>query len=93
MSNDEEDFIEVTNDLVEAKILHVLGIYPRLSHSMLQVGIGTGLPPKIWRPVLDRLEKEGKIKQYDVGSISPSGRDQIYHIIEKVEKVTLVPEG
>lgn len=88
MSEDEDDFVEVTNDLVAAKILHTLKIYPKLSASMLQVGIGTALPPKIWRPVLARLEEEGKVKQYDVGFVSPSGRDQIYHVIEAIPAVS-----
>lgn len=89
MSEAEEDFVEASQEFVSNKILHTLKIYPKLSASMLQVGIGTALPPKIWRPILDKLEKSGRIKQYDVGAVSPSGRDQTYHIIELVP---LAPE-
>lgn len=85
-NGDEDDFLEATTDVVKQKILHVLKIYPKISPSMLQVGIGTALPPKIWRPVYEDMLKEGTIKLETVGSSSPSGRDQTYHIISLTDK-------
>lgn len=83
---EEDDFIEATTDVVSMKILHVLGIYPQISPSMLQVGIGTALPPKIWRPVLEQLIKDGKVKEETYATVSPSGRDQTYHVISLVKE-------
>jgi hypothetical protein len=78
---DEEDFVRITSDLIRNKILHVLKIYPQLSPSMLQVGIGTAIPPKMWHPILEMLHNEGKVKTHTIGERSPTGRDQSYQII------------
>jgi hypothetical protein len=63
------------------KILHILSIYPRLSPTMLQVGIGTGISPSIWHPVLDNLIERGTIDKVQVMSQSPKGREQTYTVI------------
>lgn len=84
MSTEEaEDFIEASK-FIEQKILHVLNRYPKLSHSMLQVGLGTSLSSKMWDPVLNRLIQEGKIKIATFQDKSPSERDQTYHVISLV---------
>jgi hypothetical protein len=77
----EEDFEPISHGIVKNKILHVLGIYPQLSQSMLQVGIGTALSSKIWLPVLEQLKAEGIVKVEEKQARSPSGRDQTYQII------------
>ena len=78
---EEQDFEAATTDLIRNKILHVLKIYPRISMSMLQVGIGTAISPKMWHPIFDSLKKEGKIDEKTVAAQGPSGRDQSHTII------------
>lgn len=74
---------DTTMDLVQQKILHVLSIYPRLSMSMLQIGIGTGIPPAIWHPALDTLIAENRVTSEYVKASSPvSGREQSYRVIQ-----------
>ena len=73
----------VAEDMIRKRILHVLWIYPKLSHSMLQIGIGTGFPPALWHPVLERLVKEGLVRRHQVRATNPvSMRDQVYTILE-----------
>lgn len=75
-----------TEKLVREKIVHVLSIYPCISPTMLQLGIGTGLPPDLWHPVLDAMLKENSVSKTQVRAIAPSGRDQVYTRLQLVNK-------
>ena len=59
---------------IKAKIVHVLTIYPVLSPSMLQVGLGTSLPSYVWAPILEQMIQEGIVIREDVFKEHPSGR-------------------
>lgn len=79
----EADFIPLTSDqIIREKILQTLSIYPRISPTMLQVGIGTSITPRMWHPILDKLIEEGLVKR-DARQApnNISGRDQTYTII------------
>jgi hypothetical protein len=65
---------EQASDNIKEKIRHVLTIYPLISHTMLQAGIGPQIQPKFWRPILDELISRGEIKQEDYATQSPAGR-------------------
>jgi len=80
----EEDFEPVSTAIVKAKILHCLSIFPKLSQSMLQVGIGTAISSKIWIPILEQLKQDGLVKVEEKVARTPSARDQTYHIISLV---------
>jgi S1-C subfamily serine protease len=81
----EEDFVPLplndSEQLIADRMIATLTIYPQLSYSMLQVGIGTALPPKMWHPVLERLKKEGKIVEVHKPSRSPLMRDLVHRIL------------
>jgi hypothetical protein len=66
---------------IEERIMHVLSIYPKLSNSMLQVGVGTSLSPKIWKPVLQKMINNGQLVSRNVSSVSPDGRALTYTVI------------
>lgn len=72
--------VDLTEDLVRRKILHLFSIFPKLSPSMIQVGIGTSLPPTLWRPIADELVKEGKLTRTIEQHTTPSDRWQSYTI-------------
>ena len=81
-----EDALElgnVTEAMIRQRILHTLEIYgPKLSPSMLQIGIGTGFPPALWHPVLARMEAAGEVARTQVQATNPvSKRDQTYTIL------------
>ena len=63
---------------VEAKILHILQIYPIISPTMLQSGLGPQTKPAVWRPVLRRLIDEGKVKEDQESLQTPSERYNNY---------------
>lgn len=69
---------------VREKILFALEIYPRMSMTHLQVSLGTGLPPELWHPVFDQLCEENLIEKVQVrpSRPPPSGRDQVYTIVQ-----------
>jgi len=81
-----EDLGDKTVSMIRLRITHTLTIFPKISHSMLQLGIGTGFPPAIWDPVLDQLMAEGVVKKTSVSATHPvTGRDQTYSLISLVE--------
>lgn len=70
---------------IEERILHVLSIYPKISPSMLQIGLGSNVPPKIWRPVLQQLMDKNLVVQETIVNMSPKGRSQTHIIIKQVQ--------
>ena len=77
------DLGSVAEDMIRRRIVHTLTIYPRLSNSMLQVGIGTGIPPRLWHPVLERMVAEGTVKRTIVKAVNPvTQREQVYTLLE-----------
>lgn len=73
---------DTTIELVQARILHTLRIYPRLNMSMLQIGVGTGFPPAIWHPALDELVRKGRVIRSTFTTTNPvSRREQTYTVI------------
>jgi hypothetical protein len=63
---------------VKTKILHVLSIYPVISPTMLQGGLGAYIKPKIWRPALEALIDEGKVVETQEGVMTPYDRYNTY---------------
>lgn len=79
-----------TIDQTRDKILHTLTIFPFLSRSMIHVGIGTSTPTTLWKPILDQLVAEGKVRVTKFQRNSPLDRSQsytIYHLPENEYKV------
>lgn len=68
-------------DSIRTRILHLLTVYPRISPSMLQIGIGTSVPPTIWRPILDELVKDHKVMITSINIQSPAGRTRSYQVV------------
>lgn len=68
-------------NIMREKILHTLRIFPKISLSMLQVGIGTSLAPVLWHPELDKLIEEGIVKRSTVQAQSPMNRQQVYTVL------------
>ena len=71
---------DVEHDIRE-KIVFILNVYPEISPTMLQAGIGPQLSPKKWRPVLEDLIAEGVIEQHTETLQSPTGRHNSYVIL------------
>lgn len=74
-----------TAALTAYRIRHLLLIFPKLSHSMLQIGLGTAHQSKHWRPVLDEMIAEGIIAIDNYNSVTPTGRQQTYSVISLTE--------
>ncbi len=69
---------EQTPEEIAAKILHLLGIYPIISPTMLQGGLGPYTKPALWRPVLVQLIAEGKVIETQESLQTPSDRYNTY---------------
>lgn len=72
---------------VEDRIISVLKVYPRISPSMLHIGIGSSMPTKIWRPVLEDMVSRGIISIDHIADLSAKGRSQSHTIISLKETV------
>ncbi len=65
-----------TDKMMEEKILRILESYPKISPSMLQISLGSGVPTDVWRPTLERLIGEGKVYRYTQIMYMPSGKQR-----------------
>lgn len=63
---------------IRDRIIHVLRLYPIISPSMLQMGLGPNVAAHEWRPVLDDMVSSGDIIQSTTTVNSPSGRHNTY---------------
>ena len=74
-----DDFLEREMKLeIELKILHILGIYPIISPTMLQAGLGPSMKPALWRPVLLSLIANGKVIEDHESLLTPTERSNTY---------------
>ncbi len=79
---DDHSLGTMAEEMIRQRIVHTLTIFPKLSMSMLQIGIGTGFPPALWHPVLEKLIETGEIVRTQVQATHPvSKRDQTYTIL------------
>lgn len=77
--NDKVENTQEQNEAeVEAKIIHLLAIYPIISPTMLQSGLGPYTKPALWRPVLARLIEEGRVIEDQESLQTPSDRYNTY---------------
>ena len=78
------------------KIVHVLTLYPVISPTMLQMGLGPSTKPKLWRPDLQMLIDEGIVLQETVSKQTPSGQYRQYQRLslnagmlkDEIQKIT-----
>lgn len=78
---------------IQSKILYVLGLYPKLSRSMLQTGIGPAITPVIWGPVLDDMIARRLVQEVTVNVKGASGRANSPKILSLTPNgLLLVPE-
>ena len=73
--------------IIAEKILYILDHVPRVSPSMLQISLGSGIPTAIWHPVLERLIEDETIYRCQKPVRSPAGRIETKTIIS-LEPVT-----
>lgn len=73
--------LESTDRAIADKILHILKNYPKISPSMLQISLGSGVPTTLWQPILDVLVGAGEVYRYHRTILAPSGRTQVVTII------------
>lgn len=63
---------------IHAKIKHILQIYPIISPTMLQSGLGPQVIASVWRPILAEMIVDKVIKRDSVTLKSPAGRNITY---------------
>jgi len=88
--------VEETRSLeqeVAIKILHILQVFPAISPSMLQIGIGSSLPAKLWRPILQQMIDDKTVKQDFCLFPTPSGRQTTYTIISLYNTEIKMPKA
>ena len=78
-----EELNEMDNDEtldtdMEARIRLLLELYPVISPTMLQAGLGPQIPPAKWRPALEKLLENGEVRQESVYRQSVAGRHRNY---------------
>lgn len=68
-------------DDIKAKIVHLLEVFPVISPSMMQIGIGSSLPAKLWKPILRQLIADGILKEDVFVHPTAAGRQQSYTLL------------
>jgi hypothetical protein len=79
----------ITDELIRKKITHLLSIYPKVSPSMLQVGIGPSIAPAMWKPILAQLKDLGLVIETQLQAQTHTGRHQTYTIYELADPESL----
>lgn len=77
-----ETVVHHTDKTIQEKILFILNLYEPLSPSMLQIGIGTSIPPSMWKPSYNALLRKGVIIERQETHETPTGRNNTYTFIE-----------
>jgi hypothetical protein len=72
-------------DVVEQKIMEIITVYPRISPTMLQAGLGPSLSPELWRPALEKLIRRNLVSQTAEFPPAGSKRTRPFAVIELVE--------
>jgi hypothetical protein len=75
--------------ILREKMMFLLTIYPKLTPTMLHVGIGPQVRPQTWRPVMEALIREGKIKRTGTSVYTPKGQFRTYTILELCTPMSL----
>ena len=68
-------------ELLRKRIKFLLGVFPKLGPSMLQVALGTSLSPGIWKPILEQMIQEGEVQRHQETLDTPAGRSVTYTIL------------
>jgi hypothetical protein len=76
---------EVINS-IESQILETMEVFPKISPTMLQSGLGPSLKPALWRPALRRLIQQGRIVQKAEFPPAGSQRTRPFTVLELVQK-------
>lgn len=63
---------------IKEQILHVLKVYPGISPSMLQVGIGSHVKPAKWKPILAKLVDAKTVVRIERAFQTPSNNHRTY---------------
>ena len=64
--------------VVAEKIVHLLTMFPVISPTMLQAGLGPSTKPSLWRPVLETLIEAKKVHRADEQALTPTNRYNTY---------------
>ncbi len=67
-----------TEEVIVRKIMHTLKLYPGVSMTMLQVGIGTSIPPELWKPIYHKMLNARQLFETSESVEAPNGRIQSY---------------
>lgn len=80
-----------SNQVIVDKIMHVLEHFPKITPSMLQISLGSGLPTVIWKPVLEELLEAEMLYRYQKTVKTPAGRTQTQTILSLHPETDGVP--
>lgn len=78
-------------ELIANRIVNVLRVYPKISPSMLQQGIGASIPADLWRPIWNILLEKGIVKQEQMQQLSVSGR-MITHTLLSLVDINVIED-
>lgn len=68
-----------TQDLLN-KLIWSFRLYPFMSHTMIQIAVGTNVPSNLWRPILDAMIVKDFVKSIQIYTQSAAGRSQTVNI-------------
>lgn len=71
-----------TDEVIESRIVELLMVYPSISPTMLQAGLGPSLSPDIWRPVFQNLIEKGVVIQRAELPPMNMRRNRPYSVVE-----------
>jgi hypothetical protein len=77
------------DNMLREKMIFLLTLYPKLTPTMLHVGIGPQVRPQIWRPVMENLITEGVVKKDHLSLTTPKGQFRTYTVLSLTTPMTI----
>jgi len=78
MTDEDNLTIGPSPEEIQTKIVHLLGIYPIISPTMLQGALGPSTKPALWRPALAELIERGEVIEDQESMLTPTDRYNTY---------------
>ena len=78
--------MSVTIEQTQKQIVHLLQVYPVLSPTLIQALLGAKARPRVWKPIMEVMIKDGTLVRSEMVSENSWGQFHSYTCIRLSDK-------